>query len=142
MRSKHKLLVILFFLFLFCKPAILTMARKYLLCQQRIEPEHACDHNKTARTMIVTVTAYSSAPDQTDDSPFIMASGNRVYDGAIASNFLPMGTRVMLPETHGEKVFTVEDRTHRRFSNRIDIWMETREEALQFGIKRIAMRIL
>ncbi len=141
MRSKQGFLVVVFFLFLFCEPSTLTMVGKYFPCQEKSNAENAYRH-KNKRTMFVTVTAYSSTPDQTDSSPFIMASGNRVYDGAIAANFLPIGTKVMLPETHGRKVFTVEDRTHKRFSNRVDIWMGTRREALQFGIKKITVKIL
>ncbi len=131
MEGKHRLLVILFFLFLFSEPVFSTVTE----AEDMRRPENA-------QVLFVTATAYSSTPGQTDSSPFIMASGKRVYDGAIAANFLPMGTKVMLPEAYGEKVFVVEDRTHRRFSDRIDIWMETREEALQFGIKKIAVKIL
>ncbi len=81
------------------------------------------------------ITAYSSTTDQTDDSPFIMANGKLVHDGAIATNFLPFGTKVRLPELFGNKVFTVEDKMNRRFQDRMDIWMETRSEALNFGRK-------
>ncbi|MEK7493980.1 MAG: hypothetical protein AAB630_02360 [Patescibacteria group bacterium] len=90
----------------------------------------------------ITMTAYSSTPDQTDDSPFIMANGKRVYDGAVAANFLPFGTKVRFPELYGDKVFTVEDRMHRRFDNRMDIWMETRGEAITFGIRKVTVEIL
>lgn len=141
MRSKRKLLAILFFLFLFSEPALFTLAVSYSPHQEKLDAEDIC-HPENTLMLFVTATAYSSTPDQTDSSPFIMASGKQVYDGAIAANFLPMGTKVMLPETHGEKIFVVEDRTHRRFSKRIDIWMETREEALQFGIKKVAVKIL
>lgn len=130
----------MFFLFFFCEPSVFPAAEKYLFSHRGTE--HAYRFSDTPKTLLVTVTAYSSTPDQTDDSPFIMASGNRVYDGAIAANFLPMGTKVILPELYGGKVFTVEDRTHRRFSDRVDIWMETEEEALQFGIRQVAVKIL
>ncbi len=99
---------------------------------------------KTAVTEIkeAEVTAYSSTPDQTDDDPFIMATGKYVYDGAIAANFLPFGTKVRFPEIYGDKIFTVEDRMHRRFSDRIDIWMETKREAEIFGIKKLQYEIV
>ena len=93
------------------------------------------------RVMYVTVTAYSSTPDQTDDTPFIAATGKRVHDGMVAANFLRFGTRVRFPDNYGDKNFFVEDRMHERFSNRMDIWMETREEAMQFGIRRIKVEI-
>src|SRR3989338_6396754 len=37
----------------------------------------------------VWVTAYSSSPDETDDTPFITASGGDVRDGVMAAYFLP-----------------------------------------------------
>jgi len=91
---------------------------------------------------VVVVTAYSSAPDQTDSTPFIMANGKHVYDGAVAANFLPFGTLVKFPDLYGDKIFTVEDRMHPRFSHRMDIWMPSREEALRFGLRRTTVEII
>jgi 3D (Asp-Asp-Asp) domain-containing protein len=84
-------------------------------------------------TQQVTLTAYSSTVDQTDDSPFITASNTMVRDGIIAANFLPFGTKVQIPSLFGEKVFVVEDRMHSRFNDRIDIWFPDRATAKQFG---------
>ena len=89
----------------------------------------------------VKITAYSSTPDQTDDTPFTMASGKHVYDGAIAANFLPLGTKVRIPEIFGDKVFTVEDRMNKRFQDRMDIWMESRVEALNFGMNYLIVEV-
>ena len=41
------------------------------------------------------VTAYSSTPEETDDTPFVTASGTSVRDGVIATNFLEFGTKNM-----------------------------------------------
>lgn len=90
---------------------------------------------KPKRTMHATVTAYSSTIDQTDDTPFHTANGKEVEDGIVAANFLPFGTRLRIPELFGDKIFTVQDRMHERFSDRhIDIWMVSREKAETFGI--------
>jgi len=95
------------------------------------------------RTKRITVTAYSSTPDQTDDSPFITASGAWVYDGIVASNFLPFGTKVRFPELFRDKIFTVDDKMHNRFADtRVDIWFSDRESAKEFGIKETIMEIL
>lgn len=88
------------------------------------------------KTYRVTMTAYSSTPDQTDDTPFHTANGTSVHDGIVAANFLPFQTKVRFPELFGKKVFTVEDRMNRRFSQRMDIWMESRAAAMRFGLKR------
>ena len=52
----------------------------------------------------VWVTAYSSDPKQTDNSPFITASNRRVRDGIIAANFLPFGTEVKIPRSEERRV--------------------------------------
>ena len=93
-------------------------------------------------TKYVTLTAYSSTVDQCDDTPFITANGTHVHDGTIAANFLKFGTKVRIPEYFGDKIFTVEDRTHPRYGDRVDIWMETRQQALNFGIRRLKIEIL
>ncbi|MGC8651156.1 MAG: 3D domain-containing protein [Minisyncoccia bacterium] len=99
--------------------------------------------NPETITKTIIATAYSSTPDQTDDTPFITASGKVVKDGIIASNSLPFGTKIKLPKLFGDKIFTVEDRMHYRFSSdHIDIWMPTRESAQEFGVKETLMEIL
>ncbi|MDO8676430.1 MAG: hypothetical protein Q7K16_02140 [Candidatus Azambacteria bacterium] len=91
---------------------------------------------------VVIVTAYSSTPDQTDDSPFITANGTYVHDGIVATNFLPFGTKVRFPEYSGDKVYTVQDRMAKKNSHKIDIWMATRGDALQFGVKKLAYEVV
>lgn len=93
------------------------------------------------RVIYVTITAYSSTPDQTDDSPFVTANGTWVHDGTLAANFLRFGTKVRLPDYSGDKVYVVEDRMNERYTYRADIWMETREAAKQFGVKYLKMEI-
>lgn len=81
------------------------------------------------------VTAYSSSPDETDDTPDITALGTKTRKGVIASNFLPFGTKIKMPELFGDTVFTVEDRMNRRFQDRLDVWFPTKEEAKRFGLQ-------
>lgn len=89
----------------------------------------------------ITITAYSSTVDQCDDTPFITANGKTVYDGLAAANFLKFGTQVKIPEYFGEKVFTVNDRMNAKHNDRIDIWMPTREQAIQFGARYLKVEI-
>lgn len=98
---------------------------------------------ETKKTLAITVTAYSSTVDQCGGDPFTTASGTKVHDGTLAANFLPIGTKVRLPDQFGNKIFTVEDRMAARFSNRADIWMPTRQAAKQWGIRyKIRIEIL
>jgi 3D (Asp-Asp-Asp) domain-containing protein len=82
------------------------------------------------------VTAYSSTPDQTDDTPFITASGKPVAEDIIANNLLAFGTKVRIPEIYGDKILTVGDRMHARMGlYHADLWFPTRDQAKEFGAK-------
>lgn len=81
----------------------------------------------------VPITAYTSRPEETDDTPFTTASGVRVKDGIIACNFLPFGARVAIPKRFGAQVFTVEDRMHPRNARAVDVWMRYLCAAREFG---------
>src|SRR3990167_5924685 len=87
-----------------------------------------------AATTRVWLTAYSSSVDETDDTPFITASGKHVRDGIVATNFLPFGTKIKIPSLYGDKIFVVEDRMHPRKKQQIDIWFPERWQAVDFGI--------
>lgn len=97
---------------------------------------------KARQTMIISVTAYNSLPEQTDDTPFITASNTHVHDGTIAANFLPFGTLVRIPKLYGDKIFIVEDRMHSKYYYHVDIWMEEYQEAVDFGLKALKIEVL
>jgi len=90
----------------------------------------------------VEITGYSSVPEQTDNTPFITASGKRVRDGVVATNFLPFGTKIKIPELFGDKIFIVEDRMARRYFHRIDIWFTDTKAARRFGVQQAEIIIL
>lgn len=97
----------------------------------------------TVSTMKVVITAYSSTPDQTDDTPFTTASGSMVRDGVVANNLLPLGTKVRIPAIYGDKIFDVEDRMNRRMGNyRLDIWFPSTQEAKKFGVKTTTIEVV
>lgn len=95
------------------------------------------------KVVAAVITAYSSTVDQCDDDPFIAASGKRVYDGMIAANFLPLGTKVKIPSLYGDKIFTVDDRMNARYGyGRMDIWMDAPRSVVNaFGVKRVDVEI-
>lgn len=90
-------------------------------------------------TYKVSMTAYSSTVDQTDSSPCITADGFNVCENneenVVAANFLPFGTKIMIPELFGDRVFTVHDRMNARYHYKVDVWMKDRQSALKFGVK-------
>lgn len=101
----------------------------------RIEKVHAKqpkEQKEMKNTLKATFTAYSAGDGFTPS--LIMASGKKVYVGAMACpRSLPIGTVI---EVHGKK-YTCEDRMAKRFDGNFDIYMATKEEALQFGKKEL-----
>lgn len=84
----------------------------------------------------VSVTAYSSTPDQTWGDPFMGYCGP-VGPGTVALSrdlFHPdlCGTTVYL----GGRAYTVNDRMGLGWRNRVDVWMPSRGAALRHGIRR------
>lgn len=107
------------------------------------EPPSTVSPVTIKNTLVVTATAYSSTPDQTDATPFITSNGKRVYDGLIAANWLPYNTKVRIPDMFGDKIFTVNDRMNARYkTGRLDIWMKSRQEAKLWGNRKIRIQIV
>ncbi len=94
----------------------------------------------------IMITAYNSEAGQTDDSPCITANNFNVcasgVEDTLAANFLPFGSKVKIPELFGDKVFIVRDRMNKRFSDRIDIWMIKKPDAIKFGAKIAKIEVL
>ncbi len=99
----------------------------------------------------VVATAYSLDPAQTDDTPCIPANGEDLCamrreqgtHNTIAANFLRLGTQVKIPELFGEKILVTRDRMNPRYNgtNRIDVLVDTRQEAILFGVKYVSLEI-
>lgn len=80
------------------------------------------------------VTMYNSLPEQTDDTPFITASGQRTRVGIVANNCLPFGSRVIIQD----KTYEVQDRMNSRYDcNHYDLFSESYAEARKFGAQRL-----
>jgi 3D (Asp-Asp-Asp) domain-containing protein len=90
----------------------------------------------------VPSTAYTSRPQETDDTPFIAADGTHVYDGMVAANFLKFGTKIRIPEMFGDKVFTVHDRMNKRYDVKVDVWMSELRPALQYGVRHVTIEVV
>jgi len=76
------------------------------------------------------ITAYSSTPEETDDTPFVTASGSYVGGGVIANNCFSFGTVIEIEN----EFYEVQDRMSERYDcERFDIWKEGKKEALEFG---------
>jgi len=97
------------------------------------------------RTYTIPLTAYTSEVGQTDDSPCITASGldvcERDIENVVAANFLPIGTRVRIPELFGDQVFYVEDRMNARYYYKMDVWMRELSDAKSFGLQYATVEV-
>jgi len=98
------------------------------------------------RTFKIPITAYTSEAAQTDSTPCIAARGfdlcENNEENVVAANFLPMGTKLRIPDLYGSRVFTVVDRMNARYSHRLDIWMREYDDAKTFGLQYATIEVL
>ena len=93
-----------------------------------------CEYKK------VTATCYSPSIDETDSTPFITASGDRVHTTYIAvsrdlyKNGWKFGSMVYIKELN--QFFIVKDLMNKRYEKRIDYFAWTKPEAKEHGIKQ------
>ncbi len=93
--------------------------------------------------MIREVSAYNSLPEQTDDSPCISADGTDICrrhkngECIVATNAYPLKTRLRIDKI-GD--CTVADRTHARYADRVDLFMDKDiEGAVNFGVQKLTI---
>lgn len=98
------------------------------------------------RTYKTLITAYTSTVEQTDSTPCITANGfdlcENNKENVVATNALPFGTLVRIPEVYGDRIFTVQDRMNARYTNRMDIWMKDLQKAKTFGLKHLTVEVV
>jgi|GEM_PF-2854809 len=97
---------------------------------------------KTKVTRVVRATAYNAEPGQTDSTPDICAWGDKIRPGIIAiSRDLEKSGLTRGKEVHIEGIgnVVVMDRMHRRKRNQIDLYMENRKDAVEFGVKELTI---
>lgn len=79
------------------------------------------------------VTAYS-ANDRGMDGKGITANGEKVQEGRTiaADPSVPFGTQIYIPKL--ENTYTVTDRGGAIRGDRLDLYMENRSDAIEFGV--------
>ena len=68
----------------------------------------------------------------------ITATGEVPKEGIIAADFLPLGTRVVIDD----KEYIVGDRMGGGYTDRIDIFMDSYERAIEYGRRKVMMEVL
>lgn len=88
------------------------------------------------------VTSYNAVADQTDDSPCISASGLNICETdkliCACPRKYPFGTKFLIEG----QIYFCEDRLHRKYDDRIDLLMKTKEEAKQWGKQWLEVKIV
>ena len=112
---------------------------------------------ETAEEFSVTMTAYSSTRSQTDSTPFITSTNQRVRPGIVAASRdllnsnLPYGSKlrvVAIKDTKPcggwdpEMILEVQDTMHPRKSNQVDLWLPSTAKARKWGRCRVTLELL
>lgn len=95
--------------------------------------------NMNGKKMIVKASAYTSSPKE---GGALTYTGHKCKWGVIAvdKNVIPLYTKVYIPQF--DMVFVALDTGSAIRGNKIDIWMPTRKQALEWGIKTIDIVVL
>lgn len=89
--------------------------------------------------ILCSVTAYTASYEECGKTDGITASGTKATEGrTIACDFLEFGTQVVILG----QTYTVEDRIGSGHPSKIDVYMESKEEALKFGRRQLEVEIL
>lgn len=87
------------------------------------------------------ITAYTSSPDETDDTPTLMADGTNTRQGAIACpSKYSFGTKVII----GDDTYFCADRMNKRYrdSEHFDIWVQDKNSAFEWGRRTLTIKII
>jgi len=129
------------------------LTKRFLEAERKLLPLPIADKRQVDKypalkkgEMYVVSTAYSSSVDQCDSTPCITANGYNVcesgVENVIAANFLPFGTKVRIPDLFGDRVFIVQDRMNPRYFYRVDLWMTSRDRAIEYGNRYVKIEIV
>lgn len=107
----------------------------------KMRSEFITVNGKTYRAKKVTMkcSAYTSAPNEGGAYAY---SGQRLKDGMVAADLklYPIGTKIFIPKLN--KVFTVTDTGSAIRNQRLDIWMNSKQKALNWGVQTLDVYIL
>jgi 3D (Asp-Asp-Asp) domain-containing protein len=142
----------------------LTVSVELLAEPRLVEPRERVVEGPVANPVLsVRGTAYNSMVSQTNDQPFITATGQRTAWGIVAvsrdllGGDLPYGTLVRLRDLGNfhngrgagayqdlldDTTFVVEDTMHPRKRNQIDLWFADYASALAWGVRQLEVEVV
>ena len=94
---------------------------------------------KSQVTYVAEVSAYTASDDECGKSDGITASGTHAKQGRTiaAPSWIPFGTTVVINGVS----YVCEDRGGFICDNRLDIYMDSREDAIEFGRKEVEVTV-
>lgn len=99
---------------------------------------HTVQKDRAYKVVMCNISAYTAHSDETGRGDGLTASGVYARAGrTIAMDDVPFGTRVEI-EGH---IYIVEDRFGGGYTNRIDIYMDTKEQAFRWGRRYLEVKI-
>ena len=88
--------------------------------------------------ILCSVTAYTASYEECGKTDGITSSGTKATEGrTVACDFLEFGTQVVILG----QTYTVEDRIGSGHQSKIDVYMESKEEALKFGRQNLEVEV-
>lgn len=98
------------------------------------------EQKSSSYTYVAEVSAYTASDDECGNHEGITASGTHVKQGRTiaAPSWIPFGTKVII----GGHEYLVEDRGGYISDNRLDIYMDSREDAMEFGRKELEVTMV
>lgn len=140
-----KTTLILVFSFLILLVLIICFAsvstRAFEIQNPRVSPVSRPQERRESVTSVRVVTGYSAKDSchYPKNGGCLTASGKLAKVGyAACPRAWKFGTKVEIAGT----VYTCQDRLAKRYDSRIDIWMDSHEEAVVWGKKRLEVRVL
>ena len=94
--------------------------------------------------LIMTVTAYTSCPNETDDTPFLTATMDSVRVGVVAGDpeIFKFGTKFIIPGYNKGRACVMLDSGSKIKGYSLDVWMKSKEEARKWGRRKIKVKRL
>jgi hypothetical protein len=93
----------------------------------------------------IECTAYRAVQAECDSEPDIGAGGRVAINGVptgkwFACNFLPFGTKIVIPGISGDTVWTCRDRMNKRLPHRIDLLIH--KDSIGLGVRKAEVFIV
>ena len=92
--------------------------------------------------LIMTVTAYTSCPSETDDTPYLTATMDSCRVGIVAGDpdIFPFGTKFIIPGYNRGRACVMLDSGSKIKGYALDLWMPDKESARKWGRRTVKVK--